>query len=62
MELEINMKSSWADSKPTYKVEEDNSDPDAFVRLTPTAGNTIYLDHNGVQDLIDVLTMLKQRM
>ena len=62
MELAVLMKTSWSIKEPTYVVQEDNTDLTAYVHLKPIEGNTICLDVNGVQDLIDVLTMLKQRM
>lgn len=46
-----------------YIIQEDNKDPTAVIRLIPNLEKgEIILDRLGVEDLIEVLTMLKSRM
>lgn len=46
-----------------YIIQEDNEDPTAIIHLIPSPEKgEIILDRLGIEDLIEVLTMFKNRM
>lgn len=64
MEIKITMTPMWGlEDKCDYTIREDNSDPTGYIVITPNPDKKdITLGKSGIEDLIDVLTMLKNRM
>ena len=64
MELKIEMKTYWGAKEPQYIIEEDFSDPVAFIHIRsidPEKTKEIVISEEGIDDLIDVLQLIKNR-
>lgn len=64
MEIKVTMTPMWGlEDKLDYTIREDNSDPEGYIIITPNPNKReICLGKRGIEDLIDVLMMLKNRM